>query len=89
MYDNLTHGVLSLNYVFLMRQRLSMSAMSQVAFVIDASEPAPVPIQRDGKGGAVVDSQLLFLGQREIWIEHEGERYRLRITRRGKLILQK
>jgi hypothetical protein len=28
-------------------------------------------------------------GQREVWIEHDGVRYRLRITRRGKLILQK
>lgn len=39
--------------------------------------------------GNVVDSQSLFHGEREVWIEHEGERYRLRITRRGKLILQK
>lgn len=31
----------------------------------------------------------LFGPDREIWIEHNGERYRLRITRRGKLILQK
>lgn len=31
----------------------------------------------------------LFQGQPEIWIEHHGERYRLRITRRNKLILQK
>lgn len=31
----------------------------------------------------------LFEGRREVFIEHEGERYRLRITRRNKLILQK
>jgi hemin uptake protein HemP len=37
----------------------------------------------------VVNAQQLFAGQREIWIEHDGVRYRLRITRRGKLILQK
>lgn len=37
----------------------------------------------------VLPSEMLFQGQREVWIEHEGERYRLRITRRGKLILQK
>ena len=36
-----------------------------------------------------IDAQALFLGSREIWIEHEGVRYRLRITRRNKLILQK
>ncbi len=56
--------------------------------------PAPltVPIASATVGEKVkdvVDSQTLFQGQREIWIEHEGERYRLRITRRGKLILQK
>ena len=37
----------------------------------------------------VVDARQLFAGQREVWIEHDGVRYRLRITRRGKLILQK
>lgn len=37
----------------------------------------------------VVDAQQLFAGQREVWIELDGIRYRLRITRRGKLILQK
>jgi hemin uptake protein HemP len=37
----------------------------------------------------VVDAEQIFQGQREIWIEHEGVRYRLRITRRNKLILQK
>ena len=53
--------------------------------------PLTVPIASTvgEKGCDVVDSQKLFQGQREIWIEHEGERYRLRITRRGKLILQK
>jgi hemin uptake protein HemP len=37
----------------------------------------------------VVQAEELFGDRREIVIEHEGERYRLRITRRGKLILQK
>jgi hemin uptake protein HemP len=37
----------------------------------------------------VVDTRQLFMGQREIYIEHAGVRYRLRITRRNKLILQK
>ena len=37
----------------------------------------------------VVDSAQLFHGRREVWIEHAGERYHLRITRRNKLILQK
>ncbi len=37
----------------------------------------------------VIEAGELFQGEREIWIEHEGVRYRLRITRRNKLILQK
>jgi hemin uptake protein HemP len=37
----------------------------------------------------VVKAEELFGTQRELWIELDGVRYRLRITRRGKLILQK
>ena len=36
-----------------------------------------------------IRAEALFGDSREIWIEYRGERYRLRITRRGKLILQK
>jgi len=37
----------------------------------------------------VLKADDLFAGKREVWIELDGVRYRLRITRRGKLILQK
>jgi hemin uptake protein HemP len=37
----------------------------------------------------VVKAEELFGARREVWIELDGVRYRLRITRRGKLILQK
>lgn len=37
----------------------------------------------------VVDSRALFAGEHEIGIVHAGETYRLRITRQGKLILNK
>ena len=37
----------------------------------------------------VIDADELFKGTREVWLELEGVRYRLRITRRNKLILQK
>jgi hemin uptake protein HemP len=37
----------------------------------------------------VLRSTELFSGRREICIEHAGQLYRLRITRSGKLILQK
>ena len=39
--------------------------------------------------GTVYASETLFRGNREIAIRHEGEFYRLRITRQGKLILNK
>lgn len=37
----------------------------------------------------VLNAAELFRGHREVWIELDGVRYRLRITRRNKLILQK
>jgi len=37
----------------------------------------------------VIDALELFDGRREIYIVLDGVRYRLRITRRNKLILQK
>ncbi|MCI0455782.1 MAG: hemin uptake protein HemP [Gemmataceae bacterium] len=37
----------------------------------------------------ILRAEELFRGDREVWIEHAGVRYRLRITRRNKLILQK
>jgi hemin uptake protein HemP len=37
----------------------------------------------------VIRAEELFAGKREVWIDLDGVRYRLRITRRGKLILQK
>ncbi|AMV29660.1 Hemin uptake protein hemP [Gemmata sp. SH-PL17] len=36
-----------------------------------------------------IKADELFAGKREVWIDLDGVRYRLRITRRGKLILQK
>ncbi|SMH47106.1 Hemin uptake protein hemP [Mesorhizobium australicum] len=43
---------------------------------------SPVPARR-------VDSAVLFRGEHEIGIEHHGALYRLKITRQGKLILNK
>ena len=42
-----------------------------------------------GETPRVLSAEELFAGKREVWIELDGVRYRLRITRRGKLILQK
>jgi len=40
-------------------------------------------------GTSVYDSAHLFKGSTEIGIEHDGAIYRLKITRQGKLILNK
>jgi hemin uptake protein HemP len=54
-------------------------------------EEPPGLARREEPPGAtvVVEARKLFAGQREVVIEHDGVRYRLRITRRNKLILQK
>ena len=46
-------------------------------------QPDPPPRPR------IVSSHELLQGSRELWIEHEGEMYRLRLTAGGKLYLTK
>lgn len=36
-----------------------------------------------------ISSEELLQGRNELWIEHEGQIYRLRVTSRGKLYLTK
>ena len=47
-----------------------------------AADPPPDAPRR-------LSSQSLLLGARELHIEHNGERYTLRLTSQGKLILTK
>lgn len=54
----------------------------------EPDRPAP-PVPETPPTPPVVTAEVLFQGRREVWIEHAGVRYRLRITRRNKLILQK
>ncbi len=42
-----------------------------------------------GRGPSVIDSSRLFAGANEVQILHDGQLYRLRVTRNGKLILNK
>lgn len=51
--------------------------------VPDASAVEPLDRPR------VVESTELLQGRRELWIEHRGELYRLRVTGTGKLYLTK
>ena len=51
--------------------------------------PPSLREERQNSVGASIDSQSLFKGATEIVIDHGGAKYRLRITRQGKLILNK
>ena len=55
------------------------------------SESSPGPAERAASrpGPVVLEAESLFRGSREIVIAHAGQRYRLRITQNGKLILTK
>jgi hemin uptake protein HemP len=55
----------------------------------DVPERPVEPPRQAAEAAPVVPAQELFRGKREVVIEHDGARYRLRITRRNKLILQK
>lgn len=37
----------------------------------------------------IIPSEELLQGRREIWIEHQGDMYRLRLTANGRLYLTK
>ena len=50
---------------------------------------AASPTAATNPPSSVIDAARLFGEAKEIQIELDGVRYRLRITRRGKLILQK
>lgn len=50
------------------------------------SEPESRP---DDKSPRVFRSEELLRGQKEVQIEHQGEIYRLRLTRNGRLVLYK
>lgn len=42
-----------------------------------------------GQAQRIVESRDLFCGENEILIAHDGSIYRMKITRQGKLILNK
>ena len=44
---------------------------------------------KQGSVPGTITSEVLFAGKRELLIQHASERYRLRITNQGKLILTK
>ena len=49
------------------------------------SQPHPDPAEVKGP----ISASTLFQGRQQVLIEHEGEIYRLMLTRNNKLLLQK
>jgi hemin uptake protein HemP len=58
---------------------------------LNTTRPAPLGNQGSGSGQPpkVVKSHALLMGEREIYIAHGNDIYRLSVTRQGKLILTK
>lgn len=54
-----------------------------------SDQPAPPGAEVSPKGMTKLTSATLFAGTQEVLIHHNGEVYRLRETRAGKLILTK
>ena len=63
--------------------------MSQDQDRFDSDFAEGQPLGAPAPGDRVLRAEELFGPSREVWIDLDGVRYRLRITRRGKLILQK
>jgi len=60
--------------------------MSEIRF---QGEGRPAPEDRPAGSRKTVTSEQLLGGAREIAIRHEGQEYRLQVTKNGKLILTK
>jgi hemin uptake protein HemP len=67
------------------QNQMSLSSGSTASLSRAALTPAP----QTGPLATIIPSSTLFQDRREITISHEGAMYRLRITRQGKLILNK
>jgi hemin uptake protein HemP len=73
-----------------LRRRLKFGApASPEALMTETNKPTEPSTKKPTPEPVIVQAVKLFQGSREVWIEHYGVRYRLRITRRNKLILQK
>jgi len=55
----------------------------------ETHEPRKVDRSEEPNEAPVIRVAEWFGDRREVWLELDGVRYRLRITRRNKLILQK
>ncbi len=63
--------------------------MDEMPASLSEAQGSQEPALSHATSPVVLRSQALFGGQRELLIMHNGEAYRLRITRQDKLILTK
>jgi len=66
-----------------------MILQAKIGKMIADKPPAPQPPQPAAQAVRTIESAEIFRGQSEIVIRHEDFTYRLKITRQGKLILNK
>ena len=68
-----------------------MNTHNPKAFFPRSHQPVQLQPRAEFKriSGRTLTSQSLFQGEHEIGIDHGGSLYRLKITRQGKLILNK
>jgi hemin uptake protein HemP len=71
------------------KTRPEQNPTHDVRFAMADEKPTPAAGPPPATDCPVIPAEVLFKDGREVWIDHAGERYKLRITRRGKLILQK
>jgi hemin uptake protein HemP len=70
-------------------QRPTPTTTKEATIVTDVPTSSTDVRQPKAEKTVLVRAGELFQGKREVRIEHQGIVYRLRITRRNKLILQK
>jgi hemin uptake protein HemP len=63
--------------------------MIRMYYSVMQQNPTAKPVVRTPQMPEVVTALSLLRDRRELLIEHDGERYRLSLTRNGKLILTK
>jgi hemin uptake protein HemP len=69
--------------------KMSPNYVFQEGRAMNQPNSSSVPQPAAEASAVVLEARRLLQGRREIVIEHDGTRYRLRLTRRNKLILQK
>jgi len=91
VYSSFVSKSITLRQLFL---ALLLFLVNLMTATPDSPSPNPLPLSENlpmnnAALRVVWDSQALLSGQREVFIQHGSECYRLILTKSGKLILQK